>query len=127
VLSLSEILGEQIQVASVPLGDYSRKVAVTAARAGIKLLFNSEPVTSSHTVDGCLVLGRFTARRSTPPSWSAAIIAGHREQQVREYLFWNIKKVGKVVLGRAWLRARLLLLARRGRTDSFRPGAGPRQ
>jgi peptidoglycan/xylan/chitin deacetylase (PgdA/CDA1 family) len=123
VLSLTEILDEPIQVASVPGGYYSRHVALAAARAGIKLLFNSEPVTSSHTVDGCLVLGRFTANRFTPPSWSAAIVAGHRQLQTREYVFWNAKKVAKVLLGRAWLRARVILLARRAQTSSPRPGA----
>ena len=122
VLTLTEILGEPIQVASVPGGYYSRHVALAAARVGIKLLFNSEPVTNSHTVDGCLVLGRFTAKRSTPPSWSAAIVSGHRQLQIRERLFWNAKKVAKVLLGRAWLQARVILLARRSQTTSPRLG-----
>jgi len=118
VVSLREILGEPIQVASVPGGYYSRKVAVTAGRAGIKLLFNSEPVTRSQTVEGCLVLGRFGAQRSTPPSWSANIVGDRGQARNREYLFWNAKKLAKAVLGTAWLRARLFLLARRAQTCS---------
>ena len=58
---LADILGEPIEVASVPRGYYSRQAAASAARAGLKLLFNSEPVTRAHTVDGCMVLGRFSA------------------------------------------------------------------
>jgi peptidoglycan/xylan/chitin deacetylase (PgdA/CDA1 family) len=112
VLSLADILGEPIQVASVPGGYYSRGVALAAARSGIKLLFNSEPVTRSQTVDDCLVLGRFTAKRGYQPRWSAAIVAGARQFYIREYLFWNAKKGAKVILGGAWLRARVMLLER---------------
>jgi peptidoglycan/xylan/chitin deacetylase (PgdA/CDA1 family) len=115
VLVLQEILGEPILVASVPGGDYSSQVASAAARAGIKLLFNSEPVTGAQVVDGCLVLGRFTAKRGHEPGWSAAIVGGDRTLQIREYLFWNAKKGAKALLGGAWLRARVLLLERRAR------------
>ncbi len=112
VLSLAEILAEPVQVASVPGGYYSRHVALAAARSGIKLLFNSEPVTRSQMIDGCLVLGRFTAKRGYPPQWSGAIVAGDRRLQTREYLFWNTKKLAKTILGEAWLRARVVLLER---------------
>jgi len=121
VLALSEILGESIPVASVPGGYYSRQVAVAAARAGIKLLFNSEPVTRSLTVEGCLVLGRFTVKRGHPPGRSAAIVAGDRQLQIREYLFWNAKKVAKALLGGAWLRARVMLLERHAKAEAQQP------
>jgi peptidoglycan/xylan/chitin deacetylase (PgdA/CDA1 family) len=120
VRSLTEILGEPIEVASVPGGYYSRRVAVSAARAGIRLLFNSEPVTHAQTVDGCLVLGRYTVKRGQEARRSAAIVAGDRQLQMQEYLFWNAKKLAKAVLGRAWLRARVMLLERRARN-----AAGP--
>ncbi len=125
VLSLTEILGEPIQVASVPGGYYSRGVALAAARAGIKLLFNSEPVTRSQTVDCCLVLGRFTVKRGQSPQRSAAIVARDRQLQIQEYLFWNAKKLAKVLLGRTWLRARVMLLERRARNAS-QPGVDSR-
>jgi peptidoglycan/xylan/chitin deacetylase (PgdA/CDA1 family) len=118
VLALAEILGEPIQVASVPGGFYSRRVAVAAAGAGIKLLFNSEPVARSKTVDGCVVLGRFTVKRGHHPAWSAAIVAGRGQSQVRERLFWNAKKAAKALLGEVWLRARVALLERRARAAS---------
>ena len=117
VLLLTEILAEPIRVASVPGGYYSREVALAAARAGINLLFNSEPVTRSHFVDRCLVLGRFCAQRATPPDWSAAIVAGHWQPQMRTYLFWNAKKMAKTIGGTTWLRARVLLLERRAQAQ----------
>src|SRR5262249_1913486 len=102
-LALAEILGEPIRVASVPGGDYSRQVAVAAARAGIKLLFNSEPVTSSQMVDDCLVLGRITVKRGHLPQRSAAIVSEDRQLLIREFLFWNAKKIAKGLLGGVWL------------------------
>ena len=110
---LNEILGEAAVAASVPGGFYSREVAASAAEAGIELLFNSEPVTRSQTVDGCLVLGRFGAQRATPPEWSAAIVGGKIIPRFREYAFWNTKKLAKTVLGNSWLKARKRLLERR--------------
>jgi peptidoglycan/xylan/chitin deacetylase (PgdA/CDA1 family) len=120
---LSEILGEPVQVASVPGGFYSRQVAASAAKAGIKLLFNSEPVTGSQTVDGCLVLGRFGLQRGHPPERSAAIVVGDPQLRIREYMFWNSKKLAKTLLGGVWLRIRVMLLERRAKQDS-EPGSG---
>ncbi len=114
---LSEILGEPVRVASVPGGLYSRAVASSASKAGIRLLFNSEPVTQSHTVDECLVLGRFGVMRGNAPARSAALVAGDRQLLLREYLFWNTKKLGKRVLGSAWLKARVVLMERRARKE----------
>jgi peptidoglycan/xylan/chitin deacetylase (PgdA/CDA1 family) len=47
-----------VKVASVPGGYYSRRVAETAAAAGIETLFTSEPKADVRTVNGCRVLGR---------------------------------------------------------------------
>jgi peptidoglycan/xylan/chitin deacetylase (PgdA/CDA1 family) len=115
VLVLSEILGTPIEIASVPGGFYSKPVASTAVRAGIKVLFNSEPQTTSQTVDGCLVLGRFTLQHGQPPERSAAIARADRHLLLREYLFWNSKKLAKSLFGSAWLKARVMLLERRAR------------
>jgi peptidoglycan/xylan/chitin deacetylase (PgdA/CDA1 family) len=117
---LSEIIGEQVVVASVPGGYYSRRVAASAARCGIQLLFNSESGVRPHFVEGCLVLGRFTMKRGSAPRRSAAILAGAWWPQVQQYLFWNCKKVLKTLGGRVWLRARIFLLALRARVFSRR-------
>ena len=73
---LSDILGEQVRVASVPGGYYSTRVAKAAASEGVRALFTSEPTTRSHFVDGCLVLGRCSVRRDTPTSVAAAYASG---------------------------------------------------
>jgi peptidoglycan/xylan/chitin deacetylase (PgdA/CDA1 family) len=111
--TLAEIISEPVRVASVPGGYYSVRVASSAARQGIQLLFNSEPLVRAHTVDGCLVLGRFTVQRGTPPEKSAAIVAGTRGPRLQQYLLWNSKKVAKTLGGKHWLRARNFLLSHR--------------
>jgi peptidoglycan/xylan/chitin deacetylase (PgdA/CDA1 family) len=115
---LADIISEKIRVASVPGGYYSPRVASSAARSGIQLLFNSEPVVLSQIVDGCLVLGRFTVQRGYSPKWSAAISAGERQPQILQFVFWNCKKVIKALGGRGWLWARILLLAVHARISS---------
>ena len=122
-IMLTEIIGEQIRIASVPGGYYSPRVASSAARAGIELLFNSEPVVRPRSIDGCLVLGRFTVQRGDSPKKSAAISAGARQPQIQQYLFWNCKKVLKVLGGTVWLRARIFLLATQC-PDFFEAGVG---
>jgi len=89
--TLSDVLGEPVTVASVPGGCYSRRVAAAAAASGIKALFTSEPVTTSHRVDGCLVFGRYTIWRGMRPAMSAAFTSGgfHRYEQ---FLFWNPRR-----------------------------------
>jgi peptidoglycan/xylan/chitin deacetylase (PgdA/CDA1 family) len=115
VRRLEAILGERIDVASVPGGYYSRDVAASAARAGIRVLFNSEPVTRVHEVDGCLIVGRFGVQQGVPASWAAAVARGDRAPRVRRYLFWNGKKLLKRVGGDRWLRVRRRLIAARAR------------
>jgi hypothetical protein len=51
-------------------------VAAAAARAGIRELFTSEPVTAIAKVDECLVLGRFAIQRGLPEHWLRSLVAG---------------------------------------------------
>jgi peptidoglycan/xylan/chitin deacetylase (PgdA/CDA1 family) len=107
---LSELLDEQVIVASVPGGHYSKQVARAASHAGIKVLFNSEPITRRHQVDGCLVLGRYTIIRGTSPALVTRIACGDPASRFRQFLFWNTKKVFKFFGGKAYLRIRSLAL-----------------
>jgi peptidoglycan/xylan/chitin deacetylase (PgdA/CDA1 family) len=109
---LSDILAEPVTVAAVPGGSYSRAVAETAAAAGIRTLFTSEPTTRGRTVDGCLVLGRYTVYRGMPARTAAALAVGRRWPRWRQALWWNVKKVAKAVGGRAYLALREKLLQR---------------
>jgi len=96
---LSDILGETVDIASVPGGYYRRNVAEAAAEAGIRTLFTSEPRTSSQVVNGCLVLGRFTIQQGVPAVTAAAIAAGSATNRFHQFAYWNIKKIAKVAGG----------------------------
>jgi len=112
VAILSDILGEQVDLASVPGGYYGRHVAESAAEAGIRTLFTSEPRISSQAVGECLVLGRFTIRQRVPPSTVAALAAGKVVPCFCQFAYWNVKKIAKMVGGTSWLRMRKRLLAK---------------
>ena len=114
---LAGILGIPVTTASVPGGYYSRQVAAAAARAGIRVLFTSEPVTSSHVVDGCTVLGRFGVQQGVSSQWVAAVVSGRALPRFRRYLFWNGKKLLKTVGGESWLRMRRKILERRAMSN----------
>jgi peptidoglycan/xylan/chitin deacetylase (PgdA/CDA1 family) len=103
---LSTILGESIQMASVPGGFYSRKVAQAAATAGIRTLFTSDPTTSVACVNGCVVAGRFMIQRSTSPELAAALARAAVVPRLKQSVSWNAKKVLKAAGGTAWLRFR---------------------
>jgi hypothetical protein len=110
---LSEILGEKVKVASVPGGHYSRRVAETAAAAGIAALFTSEPVTKIRHVDGCMLLGRFTIQRWMSAETAAALASGQLTPRLRQAALWNTKKMVKTIGGAYYLKVRKSLLGER--------------
>ena len=110
---LSEILAERVVTASVPAGYYSRLVARAAVSVGLRLLFTSEPVMRARRVDGCLVVGRFTILRHTPPEVAAALAAGDRVERAKQVAVWNGKKALKRIGGRYYVAARQKILAHR--------------
>jgi peptidoglycan/xylan/chitin deacetylase (PgdA/CDA1 family) len=112
VEALSDIIGVRVKVGSVPGGHYSRQVAETASLAGIEMLFTSEPTTKCHSVNGCLVLGRYTVQRWMSSQVAAAIASGKILPRVRQLLYWNAKKVTKALGGAYYLRLRESLLGR---------------
>lgn len=66
--AISAILGAPCTTASVPGGDISPRVLASAARAGVRHLFTSEPWPTPQSIDGCWVLGRFSPRVGTSPA-----------------------------------------------------------
>ncbi|HEY4360932.1 MAG TPA: polysaccharide deacetylase family protein [Bryobacteraceae bacterium] len=120
--TLERILGEPVTAASIPAGYYSREIAVAAAQAGIKLLYTSEPVVSTHIVDGCTIAGRFSVQRGASANWVAAVVSGHVRPRLERYLFWNAKKLAKAIVGPAWLSLRRSVLTARsqGRASTSR-------
>ena len=109
---LEDILGEPVPVASVPGGYYSRMVGETAAEAGIRVLFNSEPTAAVSSAGECVLLGRYFIQRGMPAGISGAFAAGRFGPRWKQSAFWEIKKVAKAVGGKAYLNVREKLLKR---------------
>jgi peptidoglycan/xylan/chitin deacetylase (PgdA/CDA1 family) len=103
---LSELVDAPVRVASVPAGSYAPHVARAAGAAGISALFTSEPEAQHGRVDGCLVVGRYTMRRSTPPRTAARIAAGARAPRAAQLAAWRAKKVVRRVSGPAYEHTR---------------------
>ena len=109
---LSDILGQQVLIASVPGGYSSREVIDTAAANGVKILFTSEPETLSKEVNSCIVLGRFSIFRSTTPEDAVALVNGTSLARWKQFAAWNSKKVIKKVTGDSYVDARRWFLNR---------------
>lgn len=104
---LNDILGEEVHIASVPGGFHSVRVARAAAAAGVRVLFNSEPVKTIEIVDRCLIAGRFSIQRHTSAAQASALASpSATREQVWQYGYWNLKKIVKITAGNAWLSLR---------------------
>jgi peptidoglycan/xylan/chitin deacetylase (PgdA/CDA1 family) len=114
---LSEVLGEDVTVASVPGGDFAPQVAEAAARAGITRLFTSEPTVERRRAFGLTLLGRFTIQRWTSAETAAALAAGEWLPRARQAVVWNAKKISKRVGGERYLQLRKLLLGHRNEVE----------
>jgi peptidoglycan/xylan/chitin deacetylase (PgdA/CDA1 family) len=113
---LQDVLGETVDTASVPGGYFSARVAKVAAECGIRWLFTSEPVTRVQAVHGCRVLGRFTLRTWSTREDVQSLVGRVGLARRRQWVLWNVKKVGKVLGGERYLKMRSSLL-RSVRTD----------
>jgi peptidoglycan/xylan/chitin deacetylase (PgdA/CDA1 family)/folate-dependent phosphoribosylglycinamide formyltransferase PurN len=110
VARIADVLGAPVTVASIPGGFYSRPVAEEAAAAGITVLFRSEPTTRILEIDGCRVLGRYCAKRTTPAARMAALVRQRAWHRAGERALWDGKKLLKHAGGPLWLAARKRLL-----------------
>jgi peptidoglycan/xylan/chitin deacetylase (PgdA/CDA1 family) len=103
---LSDLLGERVDLASIPGGQYSRLVAEVAAQAGVRALFTSEPTVRRRLIAGCLTLGRYAIQQWTAPQTAAAIASGEIVPRARQALLWQAKKLTKAVGGERYLKFR---------------------
>ena len=103
-LALEDLLGHAVTTGSVPGGYFSRAVAHSAADAGLQLLFNSEPVTSTSAVDGCSIAGRYAIRRGAAPDFSARLTCEAPWRRWVEWASWNAKGVVKPLCGASYPR-----------------------
>ena len=108
--ALADLLGDEVTVASIPGGYFSRRVAEAASLGGFRVLFTSEPKTRCRRIDDCLVVGRYCLQRGALASTAARLARGDWPPRVRSWLAWNAKKVAKKVGGDLYIKARLSLL-----------------
>ena len=111
---LAQITGEPITVASVPGGNYSRKVARAAAETGIKVLFTSEPTARAQIVNGCRVLGRYGIVRGMSAASAANLAAGRWAPCVQQKVAWTMKMALKSIGGNYYERFRDLCFGQSG-------------
>ncbi len=102
---LSDIVGEPMFCGSVPGGFYSLRVAAAAERAGLKILFTSEPVCRWTNHGSLLIAGRLPIVDHTPATKAAKLVVADSMTVLRERLLWNSKKLTKAVAGRFYQRA----------------------
>ena len=107
---LSDILAEDIQIGSIPGGDFAPVVARAAAQAGYVGLFTSEPTRAAREAHGVTLIGRFAIRRSTTAEKATALAAGRFGPCAQETLIWNAKKLMKRLGGQRYLTLRRALL-----------------
>jgi len=86
------------------------KIAPDMFDAHLAAMFTSEPVLASRDAYGLTMHGRFIIQRWTTPETAAALAAGEWLACSRQRLLWNVKKVGKHLGGRRYLRLRQLVL-----------------
>ena len=104
--TLSGIVGRPVDIASVPGGFYSPAVARAAAEAGVRILFNSEPMMRVQRVGRCLVVGRFGLQQGDSDRLAAAFARAAPAPRLTRWTYWNAKKVLKAAGGETWLAFR---------------------
>lgn len=112
--ALSRITGRPISLASVPGGYCGKVVIEEAARAGVKVLFTSEPTSRLRRVAGIHVIGRYSVRCDTSAP-RAALLASDRSAQLTESLRWKALTIAKAILGSRYPHWRERLLREKAR------------
>lgn len=108
---LSQILGEPCRFAAIPGGFNSPRVVRAAARAGVEVVFDSEPWARRRNVDSCSVYGRYNIQRNTSAQVAADLASGKLAPRFQQWAYWNSKKAVKRVGGKYWLKARKIVLS----------------
>jgi peptidoglycan/xylan/chitin deacetylase (PgdA/CDA1 family) len=130
VSRLSDLIGEEVRTASLPGGHYATAVAVAAARAGVAVLFTSEPLRRARFEHGCLVIGRFAIRGNTSARSAARAAEGRLGPWAGAYAAWTLRKPIKAIGGDHYDRVRTRMLTtlskRKARETPF-TNSGERQ
>lgn len=102
---LADILGTPTWCGSVPGGFFSLRVAIAAQRAGLKLLFNSEPTCRWSKYSAIHVAGRLPIVNRTSAAMAATLASGDARTILRQQLVWTGKKFAKAVAGNFYRQA----------------------
>ncbi len=113
VAVLSDILGTAVTCGAIPAGNYARRVAEAAERAGLALLYTSEPTVTPWRIGDLTLLGRFSIMGNTRPEMVAALARGDRRTVAGQRLAWGAKRAVRRVTGPLWLQVRDVMLRSR--------------
>lgn len=111
--ALEDIIGQRVDVASVPGGSYSPVVARAAGEAGIRVVFTSEPITRVATSSGCVLVGRFTIRRGDANDLARRLVSASSGARAGAWASWNAKGLVRPLLGPSYASIADWLLATR--------------
>ena len=120
--ALEDIIGQRVDVASIPGGYYSPVVARAACEAGIRVLFTSEPITRVGTSGGCVLVGRFTIRRGDANDLASRLVSAPSGTRARAWASWNAKGLVRPLLGPSYTSIADWLLATGPSNPAARPG-----
>ena len=119
--ALEDIIGQRVDVASVPGGSYSPVVARAACEAGIRVVFTSEPITRVAASSGCVLVGRFTIRRGDANDLARRLVSASSGARARAWTSWNAKGLVRPLLGPSYASIADWLLATRPGTRVSQP------
>lgn len=105
---LEDIIGREVEEASVPGGFTSRRVEEAVAAAGYKRLYTSEPVQSVRRLGELEIIGRFSITVRTRLKVIESVMNGRQEYWRRQRMIWEMKSALKRAGGPAWLSMRRL-------------------
>jgi peptidoglycan/xylan/chitin deacetylase (PgdA/CDA1 family) len=111
--AITEITGAPCLTASIPGGDISPQVLESAARAGLRYVFTSEPWLAPRAMKGCWALGRFSPKVGTPPA---------RIGELAQFRGWTSALVVRRLKGLARIGLPLLYREYVRRTTRTHPG-----
>ena len=95
---LSNIIGERIDVASVPNGYTSKNILKAAKECGINVLYTSEPTDNVSSQCGMTIYGRYVIHDKATAEDVAHIVNSKKFRWLRHFR-WRLIEMAKIVLG----------------------------
>ena len=108
---LTDILGHEINIASIPNGDISYDVIKAANAAAIKTLYTSEPTTRIRNVGGVNLIGRYVVYNNSTTDDVLKIIV-NRNYRRRIYLKYFVIRCAHKILGSYYNKLKTSIFSR---------------